>query len=496
VGVYVDKVVLVRVGELSVKRGYTRKEMERLLLSAMKEAAEECGGAKFAWEPGRFYAWGDVDCLKRVLSRVFGVKSVSPAYLVRFNNLEEVVEVAARLWGDEVRGRRFAVRVHRWGTHNFTSLDAAAKIGAALVSAGGKVDLEQPEVELYVEIRGKRAFLYTEVLEGPGGLPLGSEGKVLALVSGGIDSPVAAWMMMRRGAHVDVFYCNLGGTLALRRVLEVVKTLLSWSYGYNARVAVADCGPLARAIRRGVREELWNIAFKRGLYLAAAEVARVVKAVALATGESLGQVSSQTLQALAAVERGLEMPLLRPLIGMDKDEIVKLAQRIGTYELSTKLPEYCAVFSRRPKKWATREEVEEIDLAIRDAVEEVVKSVKMLRKRELDEYIKSLTPPQDLEIGELPPDAVVVDLRDEESYRRWHLPGAVRADPEDVLPLVDRMGRDKTYVFYCYGGGLSLDVAESLRKLGIKAYSIRLWRTSSQAQQRDTTSREEVSGDA
>nr|NAZ32900.1 tRNA 4-thiouridine(8) synthase ThiI [Pyrobaculum sp.] len=106
-----------------------------------------------------------------------------------------------------------------------------------------------------------------------------------------------------------------------------------------------------------------------------------------------------------------------------------------------------------------------------------VKSMKILRKRELDEYIKSLTPPQDLEIGEFPPDAVVVDLRDEESYRRWHLPGAVRGDPEDVLSLVDRMGRDKTYVFYCYGGGLSLDVAERLRKLGIKAYSIRLWRT-------------------
>jgi thiamine biosynthesis protein ThiI len=125
-GVYVNRVVLVRVGELSVKRGWTRKEMERLLLSAMKEAADECGGAKIAWEPGRFYAWGDVECLKRVLSRVFGVKSVSPTYLVRFSNLDEVADAAARLWGDVVQGRRFAVRVHRWGIHNFTSLDAAA----------------------------------------------------------------------------------------------------------------------------------------------------------------------------------------------------------------------------------------------------------------------------------------------------------------------------------------------------------------------------------
>ena len=120
---------------------------------------------------------------------MFGVKSVSPTYLVRFSNLDGVADAAARLWGDVVRGRRFAVRVHRWGIHNFTSLDAAAKIGAALVSAGGKVDLERPEVELYVEIRGRRAFLYTEMLEGPGGLPLGSEEKVLALVSGASTRP-------------------------------------------------------------------------------------------------------------------------------------------------------------------------------------------------------------------------------------------------------------------------------------------------------------------
>jgi len=311
---------------------------------------------------------------------------------------------------------------------------------------------------------------------------------VLALVSGGIDSPVAAWMMMRRGAHVDVFYCNLGGTLALRLVLEVVRVLLSWSYGYNARVVVADCGPLARAIRRGVRQELWNIAFKRALYLAAVEVARTVKAIALVTGESLGQVSSQTLQALAAVESGINMPVLRPLIGMDKDEIVKLAQRVGTYELSARLPEYCAIFSRRPKKWATREEIEEIDLAVRDAVEEVVRGVKVVRRRELGDYIQSLAPPPDLEVEEPPPGAVVVDLRDEESYRRWHIPGAVRVDPDDVLSLVDRLGRDRVYVFYCYGGGLSLDVAESLRKLGVKAFSFRLWRISSRDQQRDTTS--------
>ncbi|MEZ0319976.1 MAG: tRNA uracil 4-sulfurtransferase ThiI [Pyrobaculum sp.] len=468
-----ERLVLIRVGELTVKRGWTRVEMERLLLRAVREAAQECGGAKFEREPGRLYAYGDVECLKHVLSRVFGVKSLSPFFKLSFSSLGEIVEAARSLWAAAIAGRKFAVRVHRTGNHSFTSRDVAAAVGAALVEAGGSVDLENPDVELFIEVRGGNAYFYTEVVEGPGGLPLGSEGKVLALVSGGIDSPVAAWLMMRRGAHVDVFHCNLGGTLTLRQSLEVVRRLLSWSYGYNARVVVADCAPLTRAVRRGVREELWNIAFKRGLYLVAFEVAKLVKATALATGESLGQVSSQTLQALAAVEKDIDMPILRPLIGLDKDEIVALARRIGTFDASVKVPEYCAIFSRRPRKWARREEVEEIDLAIGDVVKEVTNSVKMIRKTELDNYINSLKPPEDLEVETPPPGSVVVDLRDAESYAKWHLPGAVRADLEEVPDLVDKLGRDKTYVFYCYSGGLSLDVAESLRKVGVRAYSLR-----------------------
>ncbi|RFA96015.1 tRNA uracil 4-sulfurtransferase ThiI [Pyrobaculum aerophilum] len=467
------EVVIIRVGELTVKRGLTRAEMERLLLRAAREAAEECGGAKFEKEPGRIYAYGDVNCLKKALSKVFGVKSVSPARVITYQKITDIALEAADLWSGIVAGKRFAVRVHRVGEHAFTSRDVAAEVGAVLVAAGGRVDLEDPELEFYIEIRGNRAYFYTEVIEGPGGLPLGSEGKILALVSAGIDSPVAAWMLMRRGAHVDVLYCNLGGTITLRHALEVIKRLLAWSYGYNARVIIADCGPVAMAMRRGVREELWNIAFKRALYRIGVEIAKRLGAIALATGESLGQVSSQTLQALAAVEAGIDMPILRPLIGMDKDEIVKHAQKIGTYELSAKLPEYCAVFSRRPRKWALREEVEAIDLALYDAITEVVNNAKIVRKRELDEFMKALTPPHDIEIDSAPEGAVIVDLRDEESYKKWHLPGAVRADVDGVLALVDKLGRDKTYVFYCYSGGLSLDVAESLRKLGIKAYSLR-----------------------
>ncbi len=464
-------ILLVRVGELTVKRGWTRVEMERLLVKAIREAGGECGGVEIEKEPGRIYLRGDLDCLRQRVVRVFGVKSVSPTHVVNFRDLEELAEAAARLWSSAVSGRKFAVRVHRVGKHPFTSRDVAAAVGSRLI--GGVVDLENPEVELYIEVRGGRAYLYTEVFEGPGGLPLGSEGKALALVSGGVDSPVAAWLTMRRGAHVDVLYCNLGGVATAKSALEVVRELLSWSYGYNARVVIADCGPVARAIRRHVSEELWGIAFKRALYLLGVEIAAVVKATALVTGESLGQVSSQTLQAMAAVERGIDMPILRPLVGMDKDEIVTLARRIGTYQLSTRVPEHCAIFGRRPRKWATVSEVEKIDLAIVDVVREVARSVVVVRKSQLSNYIDSLSPPLDIEIEQLPPDAVVVDLRDAEAYGKWHFPNAVRVEVDRVVEFVEKCGFDKTYVFYCHGGVLSREVAEGLRKLGVRAFSMR-----------------------
>jgi thiamine biosynthesis protein ThiI len=468
-------VVLVRYSEVAIKRGSVRREMEALLVRSIREAAAGCGEVKFRLEPGRIFVYGDDQCVAKAASRVFGVKSVSPATEYSFADLEDLASKAASRWRDEVVGRRFAVRVHRAGSHSFTSRDVAARVGALLAAAGGSVDLERPEVEIFIEVREGRAYTYRETFEGPGGLPLGSEGKALALVSGGIDSPVAAWYMMRRGAYVDVLYCNLGGVLTEAAALRVVEKLLEWAYGYDARVLVADCAPIADAIRRNVDRHLWSIAFKRALYRLAERAARRVKAEALVTGESLGQVSSQTLQALAAVEAGIDMPVLRPLIGLDKEEIVRMAQRIGTYDLSISVPEYCGIFSREPRRWASRGEIELIDLAVHDAVEAAFSSIEVFRKGELGSAAAALSSRlAGLAVDKVPDGAVVVDLRDQEAYIRWHLPGAVRVELDKVLDFVERTGRDKTYVFYCYEGALSADVAERLRKSGYRSYFIKI----------------------
>ncbi len=469
-------VVIIRYAELAIKRGKTRREMEALLIASVREAAANCGGLKFRVEPGRIFVYSNNDrCIAEAATRVFGVRSASPAVEDTFNSLEDLAARVAEHWRDLVGGRTFAVRAHRVGAHSFTSRDVAAKLGELLVKAGGRVDLENPQVEIFVEVRGDKVYSYTEIYEGPGGLPLGSEGKVLALVSGGIDSPVAAWYMMRRGAYVDVLYCNLGGVLTEAAALRVVDKLLEWAHGYDAKVLVADCAPIADAIRRGVDHHLWSIAFKRALYKLAERAAKLVRAEAIATGESLGQVSSQTLQALAAVERGIDLPVFRPLIGLDKEDIVRIAQKIGTYDLSVMVPEYCGIFSKEPRRWASKAEIEMIDLYVHDAVEEALATIKIIKKSELKSAIASISSAaSDLVIDKVPEGAILVDLRDQKSYAKWHLPGAIRVELDKVFDFVEKHGKDKVYVFYCHEGALSADVAERLRRSGYKSYSLKL----------------------
>jgi len=175
---------------------------------------------------------------------------------------------------------------------------------------------------VHVEVRDDRAFFYTEAVAGPGGLPLGAEGRALALVSGGFDSAVAAWRMMKRGLALDYAFFNLGGSQHQRDVLRVAKLLL-----------------------------------KRLMLKASEQIAQELGVRALVTGEALGQVSSQTLQNLVVITEATELLVLRPLLGLDKEEIVAQARAIGTYEISASVQEYCALVPRKP---ATRAKLDRV----------------------------------------------------------------------------------------------------------------------------------------
>jgi len=206
------------------------------------------------------------------------------------------------------------------------------------------------------------AYVYVNPREGARGLPVGVAGKTVALVSGGIDSPVATWMMMKRGVVPVMLNLAIGREQHGRAVLEEAKVLRAWSGAHDLRVYFVDGLPVLSALAN-VKGYLRVVVLKRVMYRLAETLARAVGAHSITTGESLSQVSSQTMWNLEAEERGISLPVLRPLIGMDKDEIVALARRVGTYDISAHVPEYCAVAQESTTR-ATPEEVDEAERAM------------------------------------------------------------------------------------------------------------------------------------
>jgi thiamine biosynthesis protein ThiI len=213
------------------------------------------------------------------------------------------------------------------------------------------VELEAPMLELGIDVRPEHAFVFAERLPGPGGLPVGTLGRTLCLISGGIDSPVAAWMTMKRGAEVAFVTFHSApyvGEPSVRKVEDLVRVLARWQP--RTRLFVAPFGPVQEAIRDAAPEGYRTVLYRRMMQRIAARLAAGTGAGALVTGESLGQVASQTLENLTCIEAAADLPVLRPLVAFDKQETIALARRIGTFELSClPEPDCCTVFMpRRP----------------------------------------------------------------------------------------------------------------------------------------------------
>ena len=466
--------ILLRLGEITIKSKRTRRRFENILVNNIKDALNynNINDYKIYREWGRIYIETSDRRALEVLRRVFGIKSLSPVTCIKFTHLKDLVEQIKPLVVDKIRNKTFAVRARRVGEHDYTSMDIAKELGAALIEYSRGVDLNNPEVEVGVEVRWNRAYVYTEVIKGYGGLPIGTEGRVVSLVSGGFDSAVAAWYMLKRGAMVDYLLCNLGGLAHERGVLSVLKVLADkWSYGYRPVLYIVDFRPLVKEIMSKCNINLFNIILKRYMYRAAQRIAHSIGAEAIVTGESLGQVSSQTLTNLEVSSRAVEIQILRPLIGMDKDEIIERAREIGTYEPSSLVEEFCALFVRHPKTRASLKEVLEEEAKIdRSVFEDIMSKVKSIDLKSLS---REDLLPADIKIVNIPEDAIVIDLRDKEEYEKWHYPEAINIPLTDLVKTVSKLGRDKTYVLYCRAGAESLEGALLLRSMGYKAFSLK-----------------------
>ena len=473
-GTSAEAFVLLRLGaELTLKARRTRAQFVQRLVRNIGDALTSAGSAHaIDTEWGRLFVRLRDDAALPVLGRVFGLSSWSRVERVVAADLDAIVEAGAALFADRVRDRLFAVRARRAGRHPFTSRDVEVKLGAALLPFAAGVRLDDPEFTAHVEVREREAYLFHSRHEGAGGLPLGVEGHAVALLSGGFDSAVAAWLVMKRGVALDFVFCNLGGDAYERAVLQVGKVLADeWSFGTRPRLHVVDFAEPLRALRESVRPAYWQVVLKRMMYRAASRIGGGIGAAAVVTGEALGQVSSQTLSNLRAIEPAADLPVFRPVIGFDKGEIIERSRFIGTAALSEQVREYCAIAPGHPVTASTPERAAAEEAALDPAVlEAAIAGRKVLDLRSLAPA--DLVAPY-LFIDGIPDDAIIFDCRPPAQYRAWHLPGSTRRDEWELLKAIPGLDRDRRYVLYCAHGIQTAYLAERMQRAGIEAHSFR-----------------------
>src|SRR6266498_2319688 len=366
---------------------------------------------------------------RETLARVFGVHRVHEVVQVPFSSLPDLVDSLVPLYRERVAGRSFAIRPKRRAPLQFSSHDLAVELGAALLPVAARVDLRHPDVEVIVELHDGHADAVLESSPGTGGLPLGTGGHAVAK------------------------------ELALR-----------WTPGLEPRFWVVDLAPVVLALTRRANPRLRQILLRRAMYRAGSALAEELGASALVTGESLGQVSTQTLGNIRACEQAATVPVLRPLIGMGKDEIMAQARVVGTFDVSAKVQEHCSISPGRVETWASPEQA---DAAERQADAESLTGEwirgAVARRREVD--LRQWTPGSlpDLVVSSVPAGAVVLDVREPEE---GPLAGDRRLPFSRAAELLDTLDPAQTYVLVCASGQRSYTLARELARRGVTAWSL------------------------
>lgn len=371
---------LIKYGELALKK-LNRPYFERTLLNNLNAKIKNLG--KITKGPGRMYLESDEnkETVISRLTKVFGVVQVCPAVETDFD-MDNIKSEALKLAGQAVSEGRLTFKVEtRRPNKNFpmTSPEVSAAVGEYINDGIPhlKVDVHNPSFTIYIEIREKSVYIYYEEIPCLGGLPLGTSGKACLLLSGGIDSPVAGWMAMKRGVEIiGVHFYSFPFTSERAKEKVVDLTRILAGYGNGIKLYVVYFTDIQKTLYEKCPQKMITILMRRMMMRIADRIADKENALALITGESIGQVASQTIESMSATESVTNYPVLRPVIGMDKEDIVKIAKKIKTYDTSI-LPyeDCCTVFV--PKHPLTKpvisdlekaEEVLDIDNMINDAL--------------------------------------------------------------------------------------------------------------------------------
>jgi thiamine biosynthesis protein ThiI len=335
-----EKLVMVRYGELFLKSESVKHHFIGMLLRNIGKALT-ASALPYHYETprGRILIYGDQpEKIADVVSRIFGIVDVSICTRTT-TRLEDLSSAAISLaTGNLISGMSFAVRAKRQQKTGLNSQELGRCIGSAVFDhiPGLRVDLDKPDYEIFVEIRDFGGLVYDSRIAAPGGLPWGTQGRVLALLSSGIDSPVASWLMMKRGCEITHLYLDGGrwaGTDVTHAAIENHRRLSRWCAGNPLSLVIADSEPLYdRMDQLHIPPRFRCVICKRFMLRVAGHLMQKEGALAVVTGENLGQVASQTLANLAVISEAVKVPVLRPLITYDKEETITLARRIGTFD--------------------------------------------------------------------------------------------------------------------------------------------------------------------
>ena len=385
-------IFIVRCGEVALK-GMNKPYFEKTLAERIRRNLKDYDGVEVKRHEGLIFVRSPKDLdseeIIRQVSRVFGVSSISPAVEAP-SDLDAIGETAVEFMKQQIRERgirTFKVEAKRADkTFPVKSPEIARIIGASVLIGCKvlKVDVHEPDCKLFVDLRRDRTYLYDEKIQGFGGLPLGTNGKGLVLLSGGIDSPVAAWMMAKRGMVIEALHFHsypYTSPRAQQKVEELAGIVAS--YCGRMKIHVINLLPIQEQIVQNCPEEETTILVRRFMMRIGEKIARRSGCMMLITGENLGQVASQTAEALVVTDACVQMPVMRPLIAMDKVDIMDKAMEIGTYEKSIEpYEDCCTVFL--PKHPTTKPRLAQIEasealLDVEGLVDAAVKSEEIVR---------------------------------------------------------------------------------------------------------------------
>ncbi len=368
------EMILCKLGEVILK-GLNRRSFEDKLLSNLRRRVSRCGNFRVYSKQSTIYVEPtndecDLAGAFNACRQVFGVVAVSRA-LPCEKNVQAILNTAKTYLADELAAAKsFKVESKRADkTFPLTSIELSQQVGGALHQAFPHltVDVHDPELTVFLEVRDDSAFVHGPAVSGAGGLPLGMGGTAVTLLSGGIDSPVSSWMMAKRGVALEpvhFFSPPYTSDAAKDKVVSLARELAPWCG--RMRLQIVPFTEIQEEIRRNCPEDFFTLVMRRFMMRIAERCADEIRAKSIVTGECLGQVASQTMEALRCTEDVVTLPVLRPLIGMDKEEIVRVSRRIGTFDTSI-LPyeDCCTVFTpRHPKTKPHLDEVREAEAAL------------------------------------------------------------------------------------------------------------------------------------